>query len=40
MGFTDECDIGLYMKRAVNLNATLGQPEALRLQFLALERTA
>jgi alkylation response protein AidB-like acyl-CoA dehydrogenase len=40
MGFTDECDIGLYMKRAVNLNATLGQPETLRLQFLALERTA
>jgi alkylation response protein AidB-like acyl-CoA dehydrogenase len=40
MGFTDECDIGLYMKRAVNLNATLGQPEALRMQFLALERTA
>lgn len=38
MGFTDECDIGLYMKRAINLNATLGQPESLRLQFLTLER--
>lgn len=40
MGFTDECDIGLYMKRAVALNATLGNPEALRLHFLALERAA
>jgi alkylation response protein AidB-like acyl-CoA dehydrogenase len=40
MGFTDECDIGLYMKRAVNLNATLGQPEELRLAFLHLERSA
>lgn len=40
MGFTDECDIGHYMKRAVALNSALGQPEALRLQFLALERAA
>ena len=40
MGFTDECDIGLYMKRAVALNATLGNPESLRLHFLALERAA
>ena len=40
MGFTDECDIGLYMKRAVNLNATLGQPEELRLAFVDLERSA
>lgn len=40
MGFTDECDIGLYMKRAVNLNATLGNAHALRLQFVALERAA
>lgn len=40
MGFTDECDIGLYMKRAINLNATLGQPEELRLQYLATERAA
>ena len=40
MGFTDECDIGLYMKRAVNLNATLGNPAQLRLQFVALERAA
>jgi alkylation response protein AidB-like acyl-CoA dehydrogenase len=37
MGFTDECDIGLYLKRAIGLNATLGQPEELRLQFVELE---
>lgn len=40
MGFTDECDIGLYLKRAINLNAALGQPEALRLEFVRLERAA
>lgn len=40
MGFTDECDIGLYMKRAVNLNATLGNAQSLRLQFVALERAS
>lgn len=40
MGFTDECDIGLYLKRATGLNATLGQPEDLRLEFVNLERAA
>lgn len=40
MGITDESNIGLFLKRAVNLNATLGQPEALRLQFVELERAA
>lgn len=40
MGFTDECDIGLYLKRAISLNATLGQPEHLRLEFVNLERAA
>lgn len=40
MGFTDECNIGLYMKRAMNLSATLGNPAQLRLQFVALERAA
>jgi alkylation response protein AidB-like acyl-CoA dehydrogenase len=40
MGFTDECDIGLYLKRAINLSASLGQPEQLRLQFVTLERAA
>jgi alkylation response protein AidB-like acyl-CoA dehydrogenase len=40
MGFTDQCDIGLYLKRAIALNATLGQPEELRLAFLRAERAA
>ena len=37
MGFTDECDIGLYLKRTIALNATLGQPDELRLKFVELE---
>jgi alkylation response protein AidB-like acyl-CoA dehydrogenase len=40
MGFTDEHDIGLYLKRAIALSAALGQPEALRLEFVGLERAA
>lgn len=40
MGFTDQCDIGLYLKRAITLNATLGQPEELRLAFLTADRAA
>ena len=40
MGITDESNIGLYLKRAIALNATLGQPEELRLQFVGLERAA
>jgi len=40
MGFTDECDIGLYLKRAINLSATLGQPEDMRIEFIRLERAA
>ncbi|HWK66896.1 MAG TPA: acyl-CoA dehydrogenase family protein [Rhizobiaceae bacterium] len=40
MGFTDEHDIGLYLKRAIALSATLGAPEALRLEFVELERAA
>lgn len=40
MGFTDECDIGLYLKRAINLGASLGQAESLRLQFIQEERAA
>jgi alkylation response protein AidB-like acyl-CoA dehydrogenase len=39
-GYTDECAIGLYLKRALNLSAALGQPEALRLEFVARERAA
>ena len=38
MGFTAECDIGLYLKRAINLAATLGSAEPLRLQFVQKER--
>jgi alkylation response protein AidB-like acyl-CoA dehydrogenase len=40
MGFTDECDIGLFLKRAIALDATLGQAETLRLEFLGRERAA
>lgn len=40
MGFTEECNIGLYMKRAINLNATLGNANAMRLQFVAQERNS
>ncbi|MBV7377570.1 acyl-CoA dehydrogenase family protein [Maritimibacter dapengensis] len=40
MGFTDECNIGLYNKRAITLNAALGQAEELRLEFLARETAA
>lgn len=40
MGFTDEHDIGLYLKRAIALSATLGQPEAMRLEFVELEHAA
>ena len=37
MGFTDQSNIGLYLKRAIALNATLGQPEEMRLAFLDAE---
>jgi alkylation response protein AidB-like acyl-CoA dehydrogenase len=40
MGFTDESDIGLYLKRAINLGGMLGQAEALRRQFVTEERAA
>lgn len=40
MGFTDEHDIGLYLKRAIALSATLGQPEAMRLEFVDMEHAA
>ena len=40
MGYTDECAIGLYLKRALNLSAAFGQPESLRLEFVARERAA
>jgi alkylation response protein AidB-like acyl-CoA dehydrogenase len=40
MGFTDESDIGLYLKRAINLGGMLGQAEQLRRQFVIEERAA
>ena len=40
MGFTDEHDIGLYLKRAIALDATLGQAETMRLAFIDLENAA
>ncbi|MEP6720051.1 MAG: acyl-CoA dehydrogenase, partial [Variovorax sp.] len=40
MGYTDECDIGLYFKRALVLNAALGNAQAHRRRFFELvERT-
>lgn len=38
MGFTAECDIGLYLKRAINLAASFGDAEKLRIQFVQTER--
>ena len=34
MGYTDECDIGLYLKRAINLGALLGNSDAMRRLFI------
>jgi alkylation response protein AidB-like acyl-CoA dehydrogenase len=36
MGYTDECDIGLYYKRALVLNAALGNAQAQRRRFFRL----
>ena len=36
MGYTDECDIGLCLKRAVVLAAFLGNAAAQRRRFAAL----
>jgi 3-oxochol-4-en-24-oyl-CoA dehydrogenase len=38
MGYTDECDIGLYFKRAIALNASLGTALAHRRRFFELSR--
>jgi alkylation response protein AidB-like acyl-CoA dehydrogenase len=37
MGYTDECDIGLYLKRAINLGAMLGNADAMRRLFIQSE---
>lgn len=36
IGFTDECDVGLYLKRAMVLSAWLGNADRHRRRFLAL----
>ncbi|MGE0799417.1 MAG: acyl-CoA dehydrogenase [Lautropia sp.] len=38
MGYTDECDIGLYAKRAMQLAAWLGHARAHRMRWLRLAR--
>jgi alkylation response protein AidB-like acyl-CoA dehydrogenase len=41
MGYTDECDIGLYLKRALHLSAWLGNAASSRQRYFALQpRTA
>jgi len=40
MGYTDECDIGLYLKRAINLGAMLGNSDTMRRLFLQAEQTS
>ncbi|MEB0010179.1 acyl-CoA dehydrogenase [Glaciimonas sp. Gout2] len=37
MGYTDECDIGLYLKRALHLSAWLGNASANRQRYSALQ---
>lgn len=39
MGFTDECDIGLYFKRALFLTSWLGNPVRHRQRFLNASKT-
>ncbi|MDO9434682.1 acyl-CoA dehydrogenase family protein [Hydrogenophaga sp.] len=36
MGYTDECDIGLYLKRSLSLAAWLGNPSEQRKRYAAL----
>lgn len=36
MGYTDECDIGLYLKRAMHLSGWLGNAAAHRLRYVRL----
>ncbi len=36
IGFTDDCDVGLYVKRAIVLSAWLGNANAHRLRYAAL----
>ena len=36
MGFTDECDVGLYLKRALVLSAWLGNAQLHRRRYASL----
>lgn len=38
MGYTDECDVGLYLKRAMHLSSWLGNAASHRLRYLRLLR--
>ena len=38
MGYTDECDVGLYLKRAMHLSAWLGHCASHRMRYLNLTR--
>lgn len=40
MGYTDECDIGLYLKRALHLSGWLGNAAAHRQRYFALQPRA
>lgn len=40
IGFTDECDVGLYLKRALVLSAWLGNADVHRRRFLSLGHAA
>ena len=40
IGYTDECDVGLYLKRALNVASWLGGVEAHRLRALRLQPAA
>jgi alkylation response protein AidB-like acyl-CoA dehydrogenase len=40
IGYTDECDIGLYVKRALHLSCWLGNEETCLRYFLTLQRSS
>jgi len=40
IGFTDECDLGLYVQRALVLSAWLGNAALQRRRFAQLTRNA
>ena len=36
MGFTEECDVGLFLRAALQLSGWLGSPHSMRRQFLTV----